>query len=97
MLRNELYWLIASLAREPREMVRLSSFLRGLESAGSACGCGYGISSRKALSKKVPLAISFGLWGVANVVGWFTVKEIGESIDYNFASDEKPREEEKYE
>ncbi len=90
LVQNELYWLIAALAREPRELVRLSSFLRGLESAGSACG--FGISSRKTLPKTVPLAIDFGLWGVSSVIGWFTVKEIGRSIDYKFATDKEGQE-----
>lgn len=65
----------------------MSSFLRGLESAGSACG--FGISSRKTLSKKIPLSIDFALWGVSSLVGWFTVKEIGKSIDYTFDTDEE--------
>ena len=34
LLQNELYWLISTVAREPKELVRLSSFLRALESAG---------------------------------------------------------------
>lgn len=92
LVQNELYWLIAALAREPRELVRLSSFLRGLESAGSACG--FGISSRKTLPKTVPLAIDFALWGVSSVIGWWTVKEIGKSIDYKFASDKEGQEDE---
>ncbi|KAL8278101.1 hypothetical protein RQP46_009561 [Phenoliferia psychrophenolica] len=85
LIQNELYWLISTIAREPKELVRLSSFLRGLESAGSACG--FGISSRKTLSKKVPLGINFALWGISSVTAWFTVKEIGKSIDYVFESD----------
>jgi len=85
LVQNELYWLIAALAREPKELVRLSSFLRGLESAGSACG--FGVSSRKTLSKTVPLSIDFALWGVSTLIAWFTVKEIGTTIDYKFKSD----------
>ncbi|BGP20131.1 hypothetical protein JCM10213v2_008266 [Rhodosporidiobolus nylandii] len=81
LIQNVLYWLIAQLAREPSEMIRLSSFLRGLESAGSACG--YGVSASKQLPYTVPLGINFGLWGVASFVGWFTVKEIGVTIDYS--------------
>jgi hypothetical protein len=56
LIQNFLYWSISTLAREPHELLRLSSFLRGLESAGSACG--FGISSRKQLSYFVPLGIN---------------------------------------
>lgn len=56
LIQNFLYYTISSLAREDHELIRLSSFLRGLESAGSACG--FGISSRKSLSYYVPLGIN---------------------------------------
>lgn len=36
LIQNELYWIISTLAREPKELIRLSSFLRGLESAGES-------------------------------------------------------------
>lgn len=75
LLQNELYWTISQCAREPSELIQLSSLLRGLESAGSACA--FGISASKQLPKTVPLGINFGLYGLALFTAWFTVKEIG--------------------
>ncbi|ORY89285.1 MFS general substrate transporter [Leucosporidium creatinivorum] len=86
LLQNELYYVISQLARHPHELVRLSSFLRGLESAGSACA--FGVSSRKTLSKLVPLSLNFALWGISTVTAWFTVRQLGVNIDHTFASDE---------
>ncbi|GAA5863623.1 hypothetical protein JCM8547_003671 [Rhodosporidiobolus lusitaniae] len=75
LLQNALYWWCSQLARDPTELVRLSSFLRGLESAGSACG--YGVSARKTLPYTVPLGINFGLWGTSLLTSVWTVWRIG--------------------
>ncbi|GAA5820950.1 hypothetical protein JCM11251_001892 [Rhodosporidiobolus azoricus] len=74
-IQNLLYWLISQLAREQHELLRLSSFLRGLESAGSACG--FGVSASKQLPFTVPLGINFGIWGMSTITAWFTVRRIG--------------------
>lgn len=107
LLQNELYYVISQLARHPHELVRLSSFLRGLESAGelssspnlecrsqliptfpAGSACAFGVSSRKTLSKLVPLSLNFALWGISTVTAWVTVRQLGVTIDYTFASDE---------
>ncbi|TNY19311.1 DUF895 domain membrane protein [Rhodotorula diobovata] len=80
-LQNALYWLIAQTARAPHELIRLSSFLRGAESAGSACG--YALTASKNLPLTVPLGIDFGLWAVATTTAWMTVKEIGVPLGKN--------------
>jgi len=59
----------------------LSSFLRGAESAGSACG--YALTASKNLPLTVPLGIDFGLWAVATTTAWMTVKEIGVPLGEN--------------
>ncbi|GAA6038827.1 hypothetical protein JCM8097_002915 [Rhodosporidiobolus ruineniae] len=87
LIQNMLYWFISQIAREQHELLRLSSFLRGLESAGSACG--YGVSASKQLPYTVPLGINFALWGLSTVTAWFTVKDIG--IKYNGPADDKER------
>ncbi|CEQ42606.1 SPOSA6832_04434 [Sporobolomyces salmonicolor] len=78
LLQNELYWLISQLARQPTEVIRLSSFLRALESAGSACA--FGVSASKHLPKTVPVGINFGLWAVSTLTAWGTVREIGVAV-----------------
>ncbi|GAA5915372.1 hypothetical protein JCM6882_000235 [Rhodosporidiobolus microsporus] len=80
LVQNILYWTFSQLAREQHELLRLSSFLRGLESAGSACG--FGVSASKQLPFTVPLGINFGLWGLSTISAWFTVRKIGVTIDY---------------
>lgn len=104
LLQNELYYIISQLARHPHELVRLSSFLRGLESAGkssssrppcfqlilsslSGSACAFGVSSRKTLSKLVPLSLNFALWGISTVTAWVTIRQLGVTIDYTFDSD----------
>ncbi|GAA6004593.1 uncharacterized protein JCM10292_005685 [Rhodotorula paludigena] len=79
-IQNQLYWSLSQLARHPTELLRLSSFLRGMESAGSAVG--YGISAAKQLLFTVPLGINFGLWGVAFSTALMTIWRIGTSINY---------------
>lgn len=37
---NYLYWVIATMATDPRDIVRLAGFLRGVEGAGGAGGFG---------------------------------------------------------
>lgn len=86
-LQNNLYWLIASTARAPHELIRLSSFLRGAESAGSACG--YALTASKNLPLTVPLGIDFGLWGIAITTAWMTVKEVGVSLGVKEAEEEE--------
>ncbi|GJN94444.1 hypothetical protein Rhopal_007524-T1 [Rhodotorula paludigena] len=80
-IQNQLYWSLSQLARHPTELLRLSSFLRGMESAGSAVG--YGISAAKQLPFTVPLGINFGLWGVAFSTALMTIWRIGTSINYD--------------
>ncbi|BGP03610.1 Major Facilitator Superfamily protein [Rhodotorula toruloides] len=80
-LQNVLYYIFSELARNPKELIRLSSILRGAESAGSACG--YGVSARKVLPMTVPLGIDFGLWGVAFAAAMFTVKDVGTKWELN--------------
>ncbi|GAA5872244.1 hypothetical protein JCM1840_004107 [Sporobolomyces johnsonii] len=75
LLQNELYWLISQLAREPTEVIRLSSFLRALESAGSACA--FGVSASEHVPKTVPVGINFGLWAVSAITAWGTVRGVG--------------------
>ncbi|GAA5831363.1 hypothetical protein JCM5353_007141 [Sporobolomyces roseus] len=75
LLQNLLYWNISQTARQPTELIQLSSLLRGLESAGSACA--FGVSASKSLPHTVPLGINFGLWGIALITAWFTVREVG--------------------
>ncbi|GAA5967729.1 hypothetical protein JCM3765_000012 [Sporobolomyces pararoseus] len=75
VLQNELYYIIASTARNSTEMIQLSSILRGLESAGAACG--FGVSAKKTLPRTVPLGINFALFGVSTITAWFTVKDVG--------------------
>ncbi|GAA5936447.1 hypothetical protein JCM3775_000823 [Rhodotorula graminis] len=86
-LQNNLYWVIASTARAPHELIRLSSFLRGAESAGSACG--YALTASKNLPLTVPLSIDFALWGVAITTAWMTVKEVGVSLGIKEAEEEE--------
>ncbi|GAA5926642.1 uncharacterized protein JCM15063_000329 [Sporobolomyces koalae] len=83
LLQNELYWTISQVARGPTELLQLSSLLRGLESAGAACG--FGVSARKTLPRTIPLGINFALWGISSIAAWFTVKDIG----VKFGLDEK--------
>ncbi|GAA6017758.1 hypothetical protein JCM10207_000487 [Rhodosporidiobolus poonsookiae] len=80
LIQNYLYLAISQLAQHPHELVRLSSFLRGLESAGSACG--YGVSASKHLPYTVPLGINIGLYGVATICASFTVWDIGGRLDF---------------
>jgi hypothetical protein len=90
-LQNVLYYIFSELARNPKELIRLSSILRGAESAGSACG--YGVSARKVLPMTVPLGIDFGLWGVAFAAAMFTVKDVGTKWELNKDVKEKEEDE----
>ncbi|KAM0748747.1 MFS general substrate transporter [Meredithblackwellia eburnea MCA 4105] len=74
-VQNLLYWSIALLAREEQELLRLSSFLRAFESAGSACG--YGISSRKKLPYTVAVGIDVGGVAVAAITAIPTILKLG--------------------
>lgn len=69
-------------------MIQLSSILRGLESAGAACG--FGVSARKTLPRTVPLGINFALFGVSTITAWFTVKDVG--VKYGREGDEEENE-----
>ncbi|KAH7152670.1 hypothetical protein EDB81DRAFT_431837 [Dactylonectria macrodidyma] len=73
---NHAYWLIGSLAREPADIPRLSSYVRALESAEQCISPGISSTSTPLTTA---LGINFGLWGVAVVPAFFIIK-IG--IDY---------------
>lgn len=49
----------------------------------------FGVSSKKSLNKAVPLSFNFGLWGISTVTAWFTIKEVGASIDYQYEPEQE--------
>ncbi|EOO00311.1 putative duf895 domain membrane protein [Phaeoacremonium minimum UCRPA7] len=68
------YWLAGYMARDPAEIVRLTSTVRAVEAAGGAVASG--ISSTKA-PLIAALGVNFGLWGLAVVPTYFVVRTIG--------------------
>ncbi|GAA5840305.1 hypothetical protein JCM11251_006690 [Rhodosporidiobolus azoricus] len=85
-LRNFLYWIVIQLARSPADLLRLSAFLRGLESVGAAVGFGISAST---VPYTVPLGINFGLWALGLIAAWFVVKEVREGGRYEGKEGEK--------
>ncbi|GAA6035460.1 hypothetical protein JCM8097_000265 [Rhodosporidiobolus ruineniae] len=85
-LRNYLYWLAIQLARTPSDLLRLSAFLRGLESVGSAFG--YGISA-SSVPYTVPLGVNFGMWALGGAAAWWVVREVKEGGRYEGGEGEK--------
>jgi hypothetical protein len=73
-----LYFVIGHLARDPQEIVRLSSLLRGTESAAQAVS--YGIQSLSGFTLVAASSLNFGLWGLGLIPAWFVVREIGVSL-----------------
>ncbi|KAH6975168.1 major facilitator superfamily domain-containing protein [Ilyonectria sp. MPI-CAGE-AT-0026] len=71
---NHAYWLIGSLAREPADIPRLTSYVRALESAGQCISSGISSTSTPLITA---LGINFGIWGVAVVPAYLVVRKIG--------------------
>ncbi|VUC28103.1 unnamed protein product [Clonostachys rosea] len=68
------YWLAGYMARDPAEIVRLTSTVRAVEAAGGAVASG--ISSTKA-PLLAALGVNFGLWAVAVIPTYFVVRTVG--------------------
>lgn len=62
------------MARNPAEIVRLTSTVRSVEAAGGAVAAG--ISSTHA-PLIVAAGVNFGLWALAVVPTWFVVRKVG--------------------
>ncbi|KAH6871420.1 major facilitator superfamily domain-containing protein [Thelonectria olida] len=71
---NHAYWLIPSLAREPADIPRLTSYIRALESAGQCISSGISSTSTPLITA---LGINFGIWGVAVVPAYSVIHNIG--------------------
>ncbi|TVY91998.1 UNC93-like protein [Lachnellula willkommii] len=68
------YWMVGFMAKEPRELVRYTSIVRGVEAAGGAIASG--ISSTKA-PLTAALGINFGLWAVCLIPAWIVIRKLG--------------------
>ncbi|KAF7867415.1 hypothetical protein EAF04_005498 [Stromatinia cepivora] len=76
-----LYFLVGNLARTPEEVIRIAALLRGTESAVQAVS--YGLNSITVMGNVGGVYLNFGLWGLALILGWLVVKEIGVSLGDN--------------
>lgn len=62
------------MARNPAEIVRLTSTVRAVEAAGGAVASG--ISSTHA-PLIAAVGVNFGLWALAVIPTWFVVRKVG--------------------
>ncbi|CAI7602262.1 unnamed protein product [Penicillium bialowiezense] len=67
------YWLAGYMARDPAEIIRLTSTVRAVEAAGGAVASG--ISSTHA-PLMAALGVNFGLWAIAVIPTYFVVRKI---------------------
>ncbi|KAJ5988430.1 hypothetical protein N7481_003640 [Penicillium waksmanii] len=68
------YWLAGYIAKDPAEVVRLTSIVRAVEAAGGAVVSG--ISSTHA-PLIAALGLNFGLWGLAVIPTYFVAQKVG--------------------
>jgi MFS family permease len=67
MVENFIYWCISNLSDEQGELIRYSSLLRGIETAGVAIGFGVQAVPTVLIGT---VGINFGLWFFAVGFGW---------------------------
>ncbi|KAK0561337.1 hypothetical protein OC861_005865 [Tilletia horrida] len=72
------YWLVGAINDDPSELIRLTSIVRGVESAGQAVS--YGINSTGFRLDAVA-GINMGLWGVCLIPAWLVVRNVGITAD----------------
>lgn len=68
------YWLAGYMARDPAEIVRLTSTVRAVEAAGGAVASG--ISSTHA-PLIAAMGVNFGLWAIALIPTYLVARKIG--------------------
>ncbi|KAL4907090.1 hypothetical protein BDW74DRAFT_176691 [Aspergillus multicolor] len=68
------YWLAGYVARDPADVIRLTSTVRAVEAAGGAVASGLSSTSAPLIAA---LGVNFGLWGLAVVPTYFVVRKVG--------------------
>ncbi|KAL9938394.1 hypothetical protein V8E36_003017 [Tilletia maclaganii] len=72
------YWIVGAINDDPSELIRLTSIVRGVESAGQAVS--YGINSTGFRLDAVA-GINMGLWGLCLIPAWVVVSKVGITAD----------------
>ncbi|KAL9938388.1 hypothetical protein V8E36_003011 [Tilletia maclaganii] len=72
------YWVVGTINDDPSELIRLTSIVRGVESAGQALS--YGINSTGFRLDAVA-GINMGLWGLCLLPAWVVIRKIGITAD----------------
>lgn len=70
-----LYFVCGTLVEEPADIIRIGGLLRATESAAQAVS--YGLNAIESFGLVGASALNFGLWAVAVIPAWFTIREIG--------------------
>ncbi|KAK0533272.1 hypothetical protein OC834_002305 [Tilletia horrida] len=68
------YFVVGAINDDPSELIRLTSIVRGVESAGQAVS--YGINSTGFRLDAVA-GINMGLWGICLLPAWIVIRKIG--------------------
>ncbi|KAK4541115.1 hypothetical protein LTR36_008340 [Oleoguttula mirabilis] len=85
-----LYFVIGSLAKDNREVVRLAGLLRATESAVQAVS--YGLDSISIMGEVGTVYLNFVLWALSIIPAWFVIREIGVTIGKTIDEKEKTEE-----
>ncbi|KAE8211541.1 hypothetical protein CF327_g4722 [Tilletia walkeri] len=78
LLYEYTYFLVGAINDDPSELIRLTSIVRGVESAGQAVS--YGINSTGFRLDAVA-GINMGLWGICLLPAWIIVRQVGITAD----------------
>ncbi|CAD6887778.1 unnamed protein product [Tilletia controversa] len=78
LLYEYTYFLVGAINDDPSELIRLTSIVRGVESAGQAVS--YGINSTGFRLDAVA-GINMGLWGICLLPAWIVVRKVGITAD----------------